>query len=262
MRALNLLLLALLLHCIPSFGLTCRTQFISLSGMTQREFEESMQPLLFDSALNRATWLSHENDPRLLLDRSNEQSIVDTVVCCGMNQTETAEILKALKVEYRDGSIPLQAYLEAAFKKAAEKFGKNCGKDCMLTALTHIHHTFADLEKPAQNHEAIAHFMEPVEDRTKLQWGDIWVLRDRSNGKVIHVAVNLANGFVLTKPGMGPARVEPLTSAMQLYTDDTRTEAMEVWRPKAESPEILKDTFNPHPPVRRPWWLPQFFSFE
>lgn len=262
MAALKLFLLALLLHCIPGFGLNCRHQFISLSGMTHREFEESMQPLLLDRSLNRVEWLSHENDPRLLLDRSNEQSIAGTIVCCGMTQKETVEILEGLRAQHPDGKIPLQAYLEAGFKKAAAKFGKQCGKDCMLTALTHIHHSFADLGKPAQNHEAIAHFMEPVEDRSNLQWGDVWVLRNRSNGRVIHVAVNLANGFVLTKPGMGPARVEPLTSAMEIYTADTRTEAMEIWRSKADAPEYLKETFNPQPPVRRPWWLPQLFSVE
>jgi hypothetical protein len=230
--------------------------------MTQREFEVSMKPLLVDESLNRAAWLSHENDPRLLLDSGNEQVIVNTIACCGMTRQETAEVLKTLRMEYPDGKIPLHAYLEAAFKRAAEKFGKNCGKDCMLTALTHIHHSFADLGKRAQNHEAIDHFLEPVEDRSQLQWGDIWVLRDRTQGKVIHVAVNLANGFVLSKPGMGPTRVEPLTSAMQLYTSDTRTEAMEIWRFKAKPPDYLKETFNPLPPARRPWWLPQFFSLE
>ncbi len=262
MVALKLFLFALLLHCIPSFGLNCRPQFVFLSGMTETEFQESMQPLLLDRGLNRVDWLSQENDPSLLLDHRNVQSIASTIVCCGMTQKETAEILEGLRAQHPDGKILLQAYLEAGFKRAATKFGQQCGKDCMLTALTHIHHSFADLGKPAQNHEAIAHFMEPVEDRTNLRWGDIWVLRNRPKGKVIHVAVSLANGFVLTKPGMGPARVEPLTSAMQLYTRNTRAEAMEIWRSKAESPEYLKDTFNPRPPVRRPWWLPNFFFIE
>jgi len=247
-------LLLLFLSILSPVGVGCESIFVHISGFAEEEFVRLVARSTETNPFNRIPWLTVELEPRLQISEGYPlETIAESVACCGLTVTETFEMLRGL-ADAR-GSIPVQTYLEKAFRWAEEKSGKPTPAHCVETALTHAHHLYSGPSKSWTNHELIEHFLAPVEDRASLSWGDTFVLRD-GEGQVRHAILNLGNGIVFHKPGgMGPARIEPAASAVALYSHVADMEHWEIWRKReGDAGDILR-SFAPRRRSRwRRWW--------
>ena len=130
----------------------CRDIFVHISAMAEETFVRAAETILATQPVNRVPWLTIEVEPKILVSGETELvSIAEAVACCGHSVGETYSLLASLLY---DGQISLQAYLEAAYRKADEKKGEAYPKDCMVTSLVHVHYLYAKLTKPSENHEA------------------------------------------------------------------------------------------------------------